>query len=111
MPKLSLAYTQGVVSQRDLRLARELASEETRELEKETEERAQIKRSQTMPVPTSETPTTPNNGPVRYQDIMKNVIRVPPPPPSPAKERKMSISSKMGLGLGRKKSVKGKVER
>jgi hypothetical protein len=111
MPKLSLAYTQGVVSQRDLRLARELAAEEARELEKETEDRAQIKRPQTMPVPSSETPTTPNDGPVRYQDIMKNVIRAPPPPPSPAKERKMSISSKMGLGLGRKKSVKGRVER
>ena len=99
-----------MVSQRDLRLARELASEEARELEKETEERGQIKRSQTMPVPSSATPTTPNDGPVRYQDIMKNVIKAPPPP-SPAKERKMSISSKMGLGLGRRKSVKGKVER
>lgn len=116
MPKLSLAYTQGVVSHRDssLRLAHQLALEETKEL---NEERARIQRAVTMPMQNSAsdsaagTPTTPQDGPLRYQDIMKNVIKAPPPPPSPVKERKMSISSKMSLGLSRRKSVKGKGER
>lgn len=115
MPKLSLAYTQGVVSHRDssVRLAHQLALEETKEL---NEERARIQRAVTMPIQNSTpgsatgTPTTPQDGPLRYQDIMKNVIKAPPPP-SPAKERKMSISSKMSLGLSRKKSVKGKGDR
>ena len=100
------------MSHRDssLRLARELAAEETRELEKETVEKAKMQRSATMPVQ----PTTPNEGPLRYEDIMKGVIRAPPPAPaSPAKDRKMSIGSKMsfGMGLGRKKSVKGRGDR
>lgn len=107
MPKLSLAYTAGVVSHRDSKLAMELAAEETRELEKETEERRQVQRSQTMP---TQATGEGEKERVRYEDIIKRageVIRAPPPPASPVKERKMS----MGWGLARRKSVKGRGDR
>lgn len=115
MPKISLAYTAGVVN-RDSRLAMQLAAEESREAEKEketekkgrgSEERAQVQRSQTMPT---------QEGPVRYEDILRNAIRAPPPQSEgkdKEKDRKMSMTSKMGMGFGlnRRRSIKGRGDR
>ena len=68
--------------------------------EEEMDERKQMQRSVTMP-------TTPHEGPILYEDIMKNVIRAPPPPPlgSPRERRSGGLGM---MGLGRKKSLKGK---
>ena len=110
MPKLSLAYTAGVVdhTRRDSALAMELAAEETREYEREKEARASVQRSQTMPIAQS-AGRGAGEEKVRYDDIIKSAGKVikAPPPPSPVKERKMSI----GWGLARKKSVKGRGDR
>lgn len=112
MPKLNLAYTAGVVTSRNsskFNLAAATASvadlgsvNNGREKE-ESEERKPIRRSVTMPIP----PTTPHEGPLRYEDIMKNVIRAPPPPPLASPKERRSGGLGM-MGLGRKKSVKGK---
>jgi hypothetical protein len=103
MPKLSLAYTAGVVSnQRDsLRLARELAAEASRE----TKERMMVQRAETMPV---------QSDGVRYKDIITAAGEVmkAPPVPSDGRERKMSMGHKMSLSMGlvRKRSIKGKAD-
>jgi hypothetical protein len=115
MPKISLAYTAGVVN-RDSRLAMQLAAEESREAKNEkeaekkergSEERAQVQRSATMPV---------QEGPVRYEDILRNAIKAPPPQSEgkeKEKDKKMSMTSKMGMGFGlsRRKSIKGRGDR
>lgn len=81
--------------------------------EKPEEERTQVKRA-AMPMEVTQTSTTHSEGPLRYEDIMKSVIKAPPPPlPSPVKDRKTSLGSKMGmsLGLARRKSGKRRSDR
>jgi hypothetical protein len=104
MPKLSLAYTAGVVSHRDSKLAMELAAEEIREYDREKEARASVERLQTMPLQAGA-----GEEKVRYEDIIKRAGEVikAPQPSSPVKDRKMSMS----WGLARKKSVKGRGDR
>jgi len=108
MPKINLAYTAGVVTPRPsnsiskidlVQPASERGSIES--TSKVVEEPKAIQRSQTMPMPP--TPSTPCGGPVRYEDIMRNVIRAPPVPMTSPKEKRG-----FGLGLVRRKSTKGK---
>jgi len=97
LPKLSLAYTTGVVPTRK-GLGISVDGDEVDRLE-ELDPWKQRQRAAT-------TPQAPNEIPVRYEDIMKNVIRAPPPAPySPTKERKLSLGMR---GLSRRKSIRGK---
>ena len=108
MPKINLAYTAGVVKPRPsnsnskIDLVQPAPERESIEsTSKVVEEPKAIQRSQTMPMPP--TPSTPGGGPVRYEDIMRNVIRAPPVPMTSPKEKRG-----FGLGLVRRKSTKGK---
>jgi hypothetical protein len=109
MPKISLAYTAGVVTPRPSNSISKLdlvqpasERESTESTSKVVEEPKAIQRSQTMPMPPM--PSTPGGGPVRYEDIMRNVIRAPPPVPMTSPKEKRGF----GMGLVRRKSTKGK---
>jgi len=99
MPKLSLAYTAGVVQPRN---ASKLDLENGEDDLDENDPWKQRQRAVT-------TPQTPHEGPIRYQDIINGAIKAPPPaPPSPTKERKLSLGMR---GLSRRKSVRGRSDR
>jgi len=96
MPKLSLAYTAGVVPTRK-GLGISVDGDVVDQLE-ELDPWKQRQRAAT-------TPQTASEGPVRYEDIMKNAIKAPPVSYSPTKERKLSLGMR---GLSRRKSIRGK---
>lgn len=101
MPKISLAYTTGVVpTRKSLAVSIEAETEDEAEDQiKELDPWKQRQRAHT-------TPQTPHDGPLRYGDIMKNVVRSPPPPAySTIKQRKMSLGMR---GLARRRSVRGR---
>jgi hypothetical protein len=99
MPKLSLAYTSGVVpTKKGLGISVDGDAEDGDEFE-ELDPWKQRQRAAT-------TPQTPHDGPLRYEDIMSSVVRAPPPPPYiPKTERKLSLGMR---GLARRKSIRGK---
>jgi hypothetical protein len=106
MPKINLAYTAGVVTPRPsnsnskLDLVQPVPERESIESTSKVVE--EPKAIQTMPMPP--TPSTPGGGPVRYEDIMRNVIRAPPPVPMTSPKERRGF----GMGLVRRKSTKGK---
>lgn len=101
MPKISLAYTAGVVTPRPSTSSRssmatsQAPSEEGKEMAAETKS-----------VDEKDEEVVVKEAPVRYEDIMKTAIRAPPPRPSSS----MNSAAKKGFGmnLGRKKSVKNR---
>lgn len=100
MPKISLAYTTGVVPQNPKGLGINLTPTDI--LHDQAEESDPWKLRQRA----ATTPQTPRDGPVRYQDILKNAVRVQTlPPQSPTTERKFSLGMR---GLSRRKSIRGK---
>lgn len=116
MPKISLAYTAGVVPARNSSLInvstpqtgnRNADSESVYSSEEIILEQKEHVEDKEVEKKNGEKKVA---GPVRYEDIMKSVIRAPPPPvslKSPTKERKGSLG--MGaLGMGRRKSIKGR---
>ncbi|KAG0646627.1 hypothetical protein D0Z07_7522 [Hyphodiscus hymeniophilus] len=107
MSKLSRAYKEAANQRESMRLARELAQEESKALR----ERIVLQRAETMPA------TTDAGGSMRYKDIMKAAGEVVRSPTSPVRERErqrtMSMGHKVSLsvGLARRKSVKGRGDR
>jgi hypothetical protein len=102
MPKISIAYTAGVVQSRNASKPNLSGSGEEEFPTEEMDPWKQRQRAAT-------TPQTPHEGPVRYEDIMRTAIKAPPPPPySPVKERKLSLGMR---GLTRRKSVRGRSDR
>jgi hypothetical protein len=98
MPRMSLAYTAGVVAPRTMSkpgLADMIEEEEPVELDPWK----QRQRSAT-------TPQTPHEGPVRYADIMGNARK--PAPYIPGHARNLSLGMR---GLTRRKSVRGRSDR
>ncbi|TAQ83044.1 hypothetical protein B7494_g8632 [Chlorociboria aeruginascens] len=104
MPKLNLAYTSGSnPSKTNLSLQplrpRSIANEEA--------PRMGVRRSVTLPVGEAESskePKTPGGGPLRYEDIMRGVIKAPPVPSSAVERSSGGI-----LGMGRRKSMKTRI--
>jgi hypothetical protein len=102
MPKISLAYTPGVVTPRYSNCSKPNISSSASSTPVEGPEMS-VKRSSTVPVQKSDI-SKPLGGSVRYEDIMKNVIRAPPVVSA------SPLSPKMGLfsSLGRRKSLKSR---
>lgn len=100
MPKLSLAYTEGVVPpKKGSGISVNADMEDDADQLDELDLYKQRQRAAT-------TPQSSHDGPLRYEDIMRNVKRGPPPPQySPTKERKLTIGVR---GLSRRKSIRGK---
>lgn len=101
MPKISLAYTAGVVTPRDdPRKGLGISVDTGKEVcgVDEMDPWKQRQRAAT-------TPLTHYDAPVRYEDIMRNAVKGPPPAAVRTKDRSMSLGMR---GLARRKSVKGK---
>jgi len=97
MPKMNLAYMASGAMPGDLRAAKAAALEEKEEMIKEYGS-AQAHASPTAPLPTV---SAEKNGPVKYGDIIKNAIKVPPPPPAPATK-----GLKAAIFNGKRKSLR-----
>ena len=102
MPKINLAYTPGVVTPRTSNSSKSnLSSNVSTPVETP---QTGIRRSSTTPVDKSQI-SKPLEGSVKYEDIIKNVIRAPPAPS--ATSPLSALSPKTGFfGLGRRKSLK-----
>ncbi|KAH6664406.1 hypothetical protein B0J14DRAFT_245044 [Halenospora varia] len=95
MNKLSSLYSAGSSSR----------NESMMELSKtieQPEEEPSKQRRKSLAMPTTARPSTSHDGPLRYEDIMKNVIRAPPPKPQTVQSPKRNTASM----LLRRKSVK-----
>jgi len=104
MPKINLAYTPGVVTPRPSNSSKSNLSS-TVSTPVETPEMG-VRRTSTTPVEKSQI-SKPLGGPVKYEDIMKNVIRAPPA--TSAASPLSALSPKTGFfGLGRRKSLKAR---
>jgi len=112
MPKLNLAYTPGVVNPNNASRTSLLTVDEY----KEDTKLANVKRSSTVPIfakddslrasMVKETKSAVDEkAPMRYEDIMRTVIKEPPPGKSPGMNSpRMGF---MGFGMGsRRKSMK-----
>jgi len=115
MPKLSLAYTAGVVTPRSNNSSKvnlalppaESSNSDSNEKEeegnKESSEPDEVEAKAIRMATRQSSSSSPKEGPLRYEDIIKNAIRAPPPPPSPKETKKG-----MGFSLVRRKSGKGR---
>lgn len=94
MPKISLAYTSGVVTPRPSTSSRISVAASQRYSAVEGDDREEMVEA--------------TDADVRYDDVMRNAICAPSPMPATTGTNNAVVKKNISMGFGRKKSLKGR---